>query len=65
MISAQSDSVVQERLIEKYMSLPNHVWDNIIKDATKVWQKLCGDESLFSAETCTKFYVLERCRTYC
>lgn len=30
------DSVVQERLIEKYMSLPNHVWDNIIKDATKV-----------------------------
>ncbi|CAB3992025.1 exportin-1 isoform X1 [Paramuricea clavata] len=35
MISAQSDSVVQERLIEKYMSLPNHVWDNIIKDATK------------------------------
>uniref|UniRef100_H2YXR1 Exportin-1 n=1 Tax=Ciona savignyi TaxID=51511 RepID=H2YXR1_CIOSA len=35
MISAQTDSVVQEHLIEKYMLLPNQVWDNIIQKATK------------------------------
>ena len=35
MISAQTDSVVQEKLIEKYMYLPNQVWDDIINQATK------------------------------
>ncbi|XP_072023623.1 exportin-1-like [Amphiura filiformis] len=35
MISAQTDSVVQEHLIEKYMLLPNQVWDGIILQATK------------------------------
>ncbi|XP_033121049.1 exportin-1-like [Anneissia japonica] len=35
MISAQTDSMVQEHLIEKYMLLPNQVWDNIIQEATK------------------------------
>lgn len=30
------DSVVMERLIEKYMSLPNQAWDNIVKEATRV-----------------------------
>lgn len=35
MISAQTDSVVMERLIEKYMSLPNQAWDNIVKEATR------------------------------
>lgn len=25
-----------ERLIEKYMSLPNQAWDNIVKEATRV-----------------------------
>ncbi|XP_078491532.1 exportin-1 [Ciona intestinalis] len=35
MISAQTDSVVQEHLIEKYMLLPNQVWDSIIQKATK------------------------------
>lgn len=34
MISAQTDDVAQKRLIEKYMSLPNEVWDNIIQRAT-------------------------------
>lgn len=34
MIQAQVDSVVQERLIEKYMSLPNEIWDSIIQRAT-------------------------------
>lgn len=35
MISAQTDQFQQERLIEKYMSLPNQVWDNIIQQATR------------------------------
>ena len=30
------DSVVQERLIEKYMSLPNEIWDSVIQRATSV-----------------------------
>ncbi|XP_063683019.1 exportin-1-like [Bolinopsis microptera] len=34
MIQAQADTVVQERLIEKCMSLPNQVWDRIINNAT-------------------------------
>lgn len=34
MISAQSDQTVQELLIEKYMSLPNQVWDDIIAQAS-------------------------------
>ncbi|XP_035225153.1 exportin-1-like, partial [Stegodyphus dumicola] len=35
MIGAQTDQAVQEHLIEKYMSLPNEVWDAIIQQATK------------------------------
>ncbi|TNN60463.1 Exportin-1 [Liparis tanakae] len=35
MIAAQTDQTVQERLIEKYMLLPNQVWDSIIQQATK------------------------------
>ncbi|XP_013774105.1 exportin-1-like [Limulus polyphemus] len=35
MISAQTDQVVQEHLIEKYMFLPSQVWDDIINQATK------------------------------
>ncbi|XP_048585879.1 exportin-1 isoform X3 [Nematostella vectensis] len=35
MISAQTDAVVMERLIEKYMSLPNQAWDNIVREATR------------------------------
>lgn len=35
MISAQTDTNVQEHLIEKYMMLPNQVWDSIIQQATK------------------------------
>ena len=34
MISAQTDQVAQEHLIEKYMALPNQVWDSIINQAT-------------------------------
>lgn len=44
MIGAQTDQAVQEHLIEKYMLLPNQVWDSIIQQATKVrrlaYQKL-------------------------
>uniref|UniRef100_A0A2M4BBI0 Exportin-1 n=1 Tax=Anopheles marajoara TaxID=58244 RepID=A0A2M4BBI0_9DIPT len=35
MISAQADQVQQDILIEKYMMLPNQVWDEIISQATK------------------------------
>ena len=34
MINAQTDVSIQEKLIEKYMSLPNNVWDDIISQAT-------------------------------
>lgn len=36
MIGAQTDQALQEVLIEKYMLLPNQVWDSIIQQATKV-----------------------------
>lgn len=35
MISAQMDQAVQSQLIDKYMNLPNRVWDDIIKRATQ------------------------------
>ena len=35
MISAQSDSTIQETLIDKYMNLPNQVWDDIISQASR------------------------------
>jgi exportin-1 len=44
MISAQVDQVVQELLIEKYMMLPNQVWDDIISQASKV-RALCTASS--------------------
>ncbi|CAG7724558.1 unnamed protein product [Allacma fusca] len=34
MISAQTDTSVQDQLIEKYMMLPNQVWDDIISQAS-------------------------------
>lgn len=36
MISAKVDQVEQDILIEKYMTLPNQVWDEIINHASKV-----------------------------
>lgn len=36
MIFAQTDTVMQEELIERYMLLPNQVWDDIISQASKV-----------------------------
>jgi len=35
MISASTDQQQQEQLIEKYMQLPNQVWDDIINQASK------------------------------
>lgn len=35
MISAQVDQVLRDQLIEKYMMLPNQVWDEIINSAAK------------------------------
>jgi hypothetical protein len=40
MISAQVDQVIQEHLIEKYMMLPNQVWDDVISQASKVRKSL-------------------------
>ena len=36
MIGAQTDPTAQEHLLEKYMALPNQVWDSIISQATQV-----------------------------
>lgn len=36
MINAQADQTAQEALIDKYMMLPNQVWDDIISQASKV-----------------------------
>lgn len=35
MISAQTDQLPQDHLIERYMMLPNQVWDGIINQATQ------------------------------
>ncbi|MCL4120297.1 UNVERIFIED_CONTAM: hypothetical protein GTU68_065524 [Idotea baltica] len=35
MISAQTDQIVIEHLVDKYMTLPNQVWDDIINQASK------------------------------
>jgi len=40
MIGAQTENSTQERLIDKYMQLPNQVWDNIITQATQVFIQL-------------------------
>ncbi|KAL1121954.1 hypothetical protein AAG570_003362 [Ranatra chinensis] len=44
MISAQVDQVAQEALIEKYMTLPNQIWDDIISQASKNVEVLKGPE---------------------
>lgn len=50
MIGAQTDQAVQEHLIEKYMLLPNQVWDSIIQQATKVREQ-------YNSSLCTNLYV--------
>lgn len=53
MISAQADTLMQEQLIEKYMLLPNQVWDDIISQASKV----CNDiPSIFRIKSTLYFY---------
>lgn len=49
MIGAQTDQVQQERLVEKYMSLPNQVWDSIINQATQVRHVQRTIQSVMSA----------------
>jgi len=46
MISASTDSQQQEQLIEKYMQLPNHVWDDIINQASKNVDVLKDEEAV-------------------
>lgn len=58
MISAQTDQVVQEHLIEKYMMLPNQVWDEIINQASRVSDKLWFDSNL-------KSYYVDHILEYC
>ncbi|CAH1792053.1 unnamed protein product [Owenia fusiformis] len=45
-ISAQTDQAPQEHLIEKYMSLPNQVWDRIINQATQTVDVLKDPDSV-------------------
>lgn len=44
MISAQNDVPVQEQLIEKFMELPNAVWDSLIQQATSDYNSLKDPE---------------------
>ncbi|XP_058803182.1 exportin-1 [Phymastichus coffea] len=46
MINAQIDAVMQEHLIEKYMLLPNQVWDDIISQAAKNVEVLKDPEAV-------------------
>ncbi|KAK3780651.1 hypothetical protein RRG08_028099 [Elysia crispata] len=46
MIGAQVDQVAQEHLIERYMLLPNQVWDGIINQATHNVQVLKDPEAV-------------------
>lgn len=47
MISAQTDQVIQDHLIGKYMMLPNQVWDEIINQASRV--SYCTSEEVVVA----------------
>lgn len=49
MISAQTDQVIQDHLIGKYMMLPNQVWDEIINQASRV--SYCTSEVVVAVET--------------
>ncbi|XP_011502636.1 PREDICTED: exportin-1 [Ceratosolen solmsi marchali] len=46
MIGTQTDAVMQEHLIEKYMLLPNQVWDEIINQAAKNVEVLKDQEAV-------------------
>jgi hypothetical protein len=55
MISAQVDQVVQESLIEKYMMLPNQVWDDIISQASKV--RVCLELAYCFISTWLRYFI--------
>ena len=57
MISAQLDSVMQEHLIEKYMLLPNQVWDDIISQAAKNVDVLKDQEAVKQLASILKIKV--------
>ncbi|KAJ8674237.1 hypothetical protein QAD02_005499 [Eretmocerus hayati] len=57
MISAQVNSVLQEHLIEKYMLLPNQVWDDIISQASKNVEVLKNPEAVKQLTTILKTNV--------
>lgn len=46
MISAQNDASIQDQLIEKYMLLPNTVWDALIAQATNDYNTLKEPEAV-------------------
>ncbi len=45
MISAEVNSARQEQLIERYMFLPNQIWDDIINQASKNVELLKDQEA--------------------
>lgn len=60
MIGAQTDQAVQEHLIEKYMLLPNQVWDSIIQQATKVRQfSILTRQQIFKVGVGGRVYILK------
>ncbi|CAL1266809.1 unnamed protein product [Larinioides sclopetarius] len=46
MIAAQTDQAVRDHLIDKYMLLPNEVWDAIIRQATKSVEVLQHEDAV-------------------
>ncbi|GFQ86528.1 exportin-1 [Trichonephila clavata] len=46
MIFSQNDAAVRDHLIEKYMLLPNEVWDAIIRQATKSVEVLQHEDAV-------------------
>ncbi len=54
MIASQTDTVIEEKLIEKLFLLPNQVWDNIISQAALVFFLFAALPS-FSLPPCWEF----------
>ena len=57
MISAQSDKKMQEHLIDKYMKLPNQVWNGIIQRATQNVDVLKDEQTIKQLKTILKTNV--------
>lgn len=58
MISAQTEKFVQEPLIERYMLLPNQVWDDIINQATRNVDVLKDPDAVKQLANILKVYCI-------